>query len=200
MGFDLDLFIRESNLIDPQPNYDGSVVIPGAVPGDPMFDNMKRAWEVMEELAKEPEFKGSHILTIHRELTRDIDFFEYRDGSGKFRKYNVFIGGEICPPPYLLHTLIYDLFVPFANEQIAKAEDKYKAAYEIHDLFECIHPFIDGNGRTGRLLLNMMRIKMGVEPVVILYEERNTYYGYIRMFRDGKFQELWSEHFQSKAK
>lgn len=46
---------------------------------------------------------------------------------------------------------------------------------EIHNQFERVHPFIDGNGRTGRLLLSLILVRLGYPPVIVLKRERPTY-------------------------
>lgn len=46
---------------------------------------------------------------------------------------------------------------------------------EVHNSFERIHPFLDGNGRVGRLLLNLLLVRLGYPPVIILKRQRATY-------------------------
>lgn len=65
-----------------------------------------------------------------------------------------------------------------------------------HILFENIHPFIDGNGRTGRLLLSYEMILLGLLPIDIRYEERERYYAAIRHYRD---KEKYSDRPESKT-
>lgn len=65
-----------------------------------------------------------------------------------------------------------------------------------HIVFENIHPFIDGNGRTGRLLLIYEMISMGLLPVDIRYEERDRYYAALSAYRD---KEKYSTRPESKT-
>ena len=51
-------------------------------------------------------------------------------------------------------------------------------------MFEVIHPFIDGNGRTGRLLFNKVMVEMGYDPVIFYYDDVQSYYECIQNFRD----------------
>ena len=59
------------------------------------------------------------------------------------------------------------------------------AAY-FHSEFENIHPFIDGNGRTGRLLMNFMLAKAGFPPITILFKYRQKYYQALEKARKEK--------------
>lgn len=46
---------------------------------------------------------------------------------------------------------------------------------QVHNHFEKVHPFIDGNGRTGRLALNLIVVRMGYPPIVVLKGQRSRY-------------------------
>jgi hypothetical protein len=61
---------------------------------------------------------------------------------------------------------------------------------QIHNAFERVHPFIDGNGRTGRLLLNLILVRLGYPPVVIFKRERAGYLAALQRADDGEFGPL----------
>ena len=95
---------------------------------------------------------------------------------GVYRSVPVTIMGAVHTPPQ-------PYLVPFQMEQLlAEYEDMKKdkhiieAIAEFHLRFEGIHPFIDGNGRTGRLILNLELIKAGMLPVNIKFADRRKYY------------------------
>ncbi|WP_245966903.1 Fic family protein [Sphaerisporangium album] len=50
-----------------------------------------------------------------------------------------------------------------------------EALAKIHNSFERIHPFIDGNGRTGRLVLNLILVRLGYPPIIVFKQQRDTY-------------------------
>lgn len=58
------------------------------------------------------------------------------------------------------------------------------AALYIHHFFQVVHPFIDGNGRTGRLLMQKILNDLGQDPIIISFENRSEYYDSIQYFRD----------------
>ena len=60
-----------------------------------------------------------------------------------------------------------------------------EALAELHNTFERVHPFIDGNGRTGRLLLNLMLVRLGYPPVIILKRQRAQYLAALQKADDG---------------
>jgi Fic family protein len=113
------------------------------------------------------------ILKIHRILTNSV---LPDDRSGKFRKVQVIItGAEIIPPK--------PEFVEKEIEQLIKRYNKHKRKYHpiilasyFHTAFEGIHPFVDFNGRTGRLLLNFILMKRGYPVVDVKYRDRLKYY------------------------
>jgi Fic family protein len=112
------------------------------------------------------------IKTIHNLVLRNID----SDNAGKYRSENVLIAGAKHIPPN--HILV--------REQMEKLMNSYHnhwinlhpivKACLLHGEFVKVHPFIDGNGRTARLLLNFELMKFGYPPIVIKTSNRLEYY------------------------
>ncbi len=135
--------------------------------------NHKEAIIFLEELVtEESQLTEWDVKSIHAIILKQIND-EY---AGKYRNSNVIIGGAThVPPKYeeldtLMEKLIYDF-----NHSWNKYHPVARAAL-LHGEFVKIHPFIDGNGRTARLLLNFVLMKNGFTPVVIKNENRLTYY------------------------
>jgi Fic family protein len=195
MEFNINNFIIESNLIDPQPNYHGTEIVPGFYPGDLMYDNQQTAYDLAISKIDSKNLNASDVLDIHRELTRNVDFFEMVNMSGRWRKINVRIGAIMLPNSLMVENLMNNVWTNFYQDcmkesEKATYEEKEKLAYEIHDLFECIHPFIDGNGRTGRILMNAARQQMEIKPLTIWHSDRYKYYAKIDLFRHRKYDDL----------
>lgn len=95
---------------------------------------------------------------------------------GIYRSVPVQILGALHTPPqpYLIATQMEELLLnyPTWKEQLSIIE----CVSRFHIEFESIHPFIDGNGRTGRLLLNLELMKAGLLPVNIKFADRRKYY------------------------
>ena len=105
------------------------------------------------------------------------------EGPGNWRQHEIqgFAGG-MKPPTFPLIPSEITAWVDRANhlqEQIADGALTIAAVPEelarLHREFECVHPFIDGNGRSGRLLLNLLLIRLGWPPAIILKEQRRKY-------------------------
>lgn len=96
--------------------------------------------------------------------------------KGQYRQIPVrILGANNEPtPPYLIAEQMADLIEQY--QQKLKTEPTLKAIAWLHLAFESIHPFIDGNGRTGRLLLNFELLKNGYLPVDIKFSDRAKYY------------------------
>ncbi|MDR0842816.1 MAG: Fic family protein [Acidobacteriota bacterium] len=99
-----------------------------------------------------------------------------RNNKGVYRGIPVYISGALHEPPqpYLVPVQMATLI---ANYDAIKSDRHIiEAVSEFHLRFEGVHPFIDGNGRTGRLILNLELIKAGLLPVNIKYTDRRKYY------------------------
>ena len=135
--------------------------------------NHKNALElVFENLKSEKVFNERFIKRINETINRNI-----KDTEG-YRKVQVFIrGSEHIPPdpekiPNLMNYYVYN----YNNDE----QDIFSKIARYHIEFEKIHPFEDGNGRTGRLLLNYELLKNNLPPVVISKEDRVKYFEFIK--------------------
>ncbi|MFC8732109.1 Fic family protein [Luteimicrobium sp. NPDC057192] len=98
------------------------------------------------------------------------------EGPGSFRESEVkaFSAG-MKPPTWPLVHAEMEQWVADANELVARADRFPELVARLHCRFEQIHPFFDGNGRTGRLLLNVLLVRLGYPPAIIYANERRTY-------------------------
>lgn len=121
-----------------------------------------------------PKFKitEAFILKLHSILMNGI-----RDDAGEYRKHGVRIVGANVPTanylkaPELMKKLVKDI-----NRE---KKDVINSVTIIHSRFEQIHPFSDGNGRIGRLLIHAMLLRENLPPAVIKQEKRSLYYTYL---------------------
>lgn len=135
--------------------------------------NHKDAILFMEDLAqKEERLSEYSIKQIHSLILKNID----DENKGKYRTTNVIISGAEHKPPqsFEVQSKMQE-FIKNYNENITKLHPIELASF-VHIEFVKIHPFIDGNGRTSRLLMNLELIKAGFPPVVIELEDRLEYY------------------------
>ncbi len=130
---------------------------------------------VQDLIANEEMFSEWNIKNIHSLIMKEIDNIN----AGKYRNENVLISGakHIPPKHYEIGNLMQKLIAEYRNKW-DKLHPIVRATL-IHGEFVKIHPFIDGNGRTSRLLLNFELMKNGYPPIIIKNEERARYYDVI---------------------
>lgn len=109
-----------------------------------------------------------------------------REGPGNFREHDIqaFPGGMV-PPSWVLVPAEVDSWLTDVNRMEAPAVAFAEALAGVHFRFEQIHPFIDGNGRAGRLLLNLILVRLGYPPAIIYKRQRTEYLRTLRRADDG---------------
>jgi Fic family protein len=132
--------------------------------------NHRDAILFVEELVQQREpLSEWQIRNIHHLILKNID----EQYAGRYRTLNVLISGAThTPPDHLLVPEQMSRFIAAIDDGLHPVE----RAARIHVDFVGIHPFVDGNGRTSRLLMNLELMKAGFPPVVIPVEQRLAYY------------------------
>ena len=122
---------------------------------------------VEDIIRKEEPFSEWQIRNIHQLILKNID----DDNAGRYRQQNVLISGATSTPPdyTLLNDKMAQLVDWYSND--AHKFHPIERAAKVHADFVGIHPFIDGNGRTSRLLMNLKLLKSGYPPCVITVEK-----------------------------
>lgn len=134
--------------------------------------NHRDAIRYVEEIVAQQEpLSEWQIKSIHSLVLKGVD----NEEAGSYRHENVVIAGASTTPPTFWH-LTEEMPQLIAWHGSAGSMHPVARASELHTRFVKIHPFIDGNGRAGRLLLNFELIKSGYPPAVIRKEDRVAYY------------------------
>lgn len=136
--------------------------------------NHKHAIDFVETLAlASVPFTEHTIRQIHTLVLRTID----DENAGRYRRVQVYItGSEHVPPePVAVPPLMADLGQWLTSDEFVGLHPVEQAALAHLRLVD-IHPFVDGNGRTARLLMNLLLIRHGYPPAIIHYERRVAYY------------------------
>ena len=133
----------------------------------------KDAIDYVESLSQQKQALGEwEIKQIHNLILRKIAPEE----AGRYRQLDVKAAGTnyLYPAHYLVSQLMQD-FVDWLNSDTAKNLHPVEYATVAHYRFVSIHPFRDGNGRTGRLLMNLLLLRGGYPIVIISNQQRNDY-------------------------
>jgi Fic family protein len=121
--------------------------------------NHAEAISYIKDIAKQDiEISERTIKEIHALILHGID----RENAGRYRTVPVMISGSthMPPQPYLIEKQLEDFILRFKQMEAEKVHPVLIAAY-LHDELVRIHPFIDGNGRTSRLLMNLYLLRHG---------------------------------------
>jgi Fic family protein len=164
-------FLRESNAIEREYSNEA-------------FEDAKQAW-ITGVLNAKDDFSIDLMCGIHRRLMKRLN----PKIKGNIRTVPVYVGNSKsyreCLKPKLIRGELKKLFDSWNNtkEKLKEMPDSTKEAFvkEWHIRFEGIHPYIDGNGRTGRILMNLQRLMLGL-PILIIHEgkEQMDYYKWFK--------------------
>ena len=123
----------------------------------------------LQMLKKDEKITKELLLTWHKNIFGETK----QDISGRFRDYLVRVGQHLAPDWQDVENLMKD-FIEFINKN--KKMNPVELAGRAHYKFEKIHPFGDGNGRIGRILMNFI-LWHGKYPMLIIeYKKRKSYY------------------------
>src|SRR5450830_467860 len=134
-----------------------------------VLGNIEAMVYAVRGVRRDEELTPEQLLEIHRRLLAGS---RLEESGGKIRSAQNWIGGSnynpcsaafVPPPPELVHDLLLDL-CRFCNDDSLPAVVQAALA---HAQFETIHPFIDGNGRTGRALIHLTLRRRGLAPRVL---------------------------------
>ena len=134
--------------------------------------NHEKAIIYLDELVKDKQpITEWNIKNIHQLILKGID----NENAGRYRKENVTIKGAVHIPPDFVK-------IPELMEKLVLNYETWNKYHPIiraallHGELVKIHPFIDGNGRTSRLVMNLDLMNHGYNPVIIKKENRLEYY------------------------
>lgn len=158
------------------------------VSGHPLREHLEavnhlEAWRLMRRMASGGQpVTEEDILSLHRVILTGIQSEE----AGRYRRERVRIAGAslILPNPLKVPDLMADFARELGNP--AGVHPVLHAA-RVHYGLVAIHPFIDGNGRTSRLLMNLLLLRAGYPAALIPVAERARYYTALELANGGDF-------------
>lgn len=146
--------------------------------GKPMKEHLEvighsDAYDLLYELATNKDITEKEILQLHHLFYKSIN----EGKAGVYRDCNVIITGSEFELPK--HTEVHKLMKEF-SDNISKMKEQYhpvEFAARLHEGLVTIHPFVDGNGRAARLLMNLALLQAGYNITIIPPIVRNAYIG-----------------------
>lgn len=143
--------------------------------------NLARAMQYIQGKVPQAELTKDLIITLHTMFIGNID----DKIAGRFRQQGEFVrvGNYIATPPEHIETRMESLLIDYTSNMTAYLTDKIA---KFHLEFELIHPFIDGNGRIGRVVINYQLLRNGLPPITIRSKEKNAYHLSFVAYQDSK--------------
>ena len=150
--------------------------------------NLARVVSYIDKKAKEQELNLEVALLLHKMLIANIR----DDVAGRFRKDDEYVrvGNHIAPNS---KEVIGRLEKMLAEYNATSHENIIKRIARLHLVFEYIHPFVDGNGRIGRVINNYLLIREGFVPINIKFIDRKKYYDAFKEFDEKSITTIMEE-------
>lgn len=143
--------------------------------------NLAQVSAYMREKAAGTDADKSTVLLLHKMLLTGID----NSIAGRFRKTGEYVrvGTHVAPAPEHVERMVEAALGEYASDHETYVHDKVA---RFHLEFEHVHPFCDGNGRIGRVLINWQLARLGYPPIIIRNKEKHLYYATFGAYRDKK--------------
>lgn len=143
--------------------------------------NLARVIEYVRTKSQEEELSDKLILFLHQMLIGNID----DSIAGRFRKEGEYVrvGTHIAPAPEHIGLMINNYISDYTSEHDIYFLDKIA---KFHLNFELLHPFNDGNGRIGRIIINYQLQRLGFPGIIIRDKEKKEYYKSFLAYSDDK--------------
>ena len=143
--------------------------------------NLSRVIVYIHSKTREKEIDKEIMLFLHQMLIGGID----DNIAGRFRRKGEYVrvGTHIAPAPEHVERMVEKIL----NEYLSGSEEYFiDKISRFHLNFETIHPFCDGNGRIGRVIINYQLLRLGFPGIIIRNKEKKDYYKAFNDYRDNK--------------
>jgi Fic family protein len=143
--------------------------------------NLAQVMDYTRNKAVNSELTADLILLLHKMLLGNIN----EAYAGRFRTSGEYVrvGTHIAPPPEQVVQMIEKILIDYSADHTSYFADKVT---KFHLAFETIHPFCDGNGRIGRVLVNYQLMQAGFPVIIIRDKEKRAYYKAFTEYNDSK--------------
>ncbi len=143
--------------------------------------NLAKVSEYIQGTAKNRGIDSDLILLFHKMLLANIK----DEIAGRYRRSGEYVrvGTYIAPPPEQVERMIKNVILEYESDIDGYFIDKIA---KFHLEFEHTHPFIDGNGRIGRVLINYQLISLGFPPLIVRNKEKEKYYSCFKEYEMNK--------------